>query len=191
MNGNSQECIAVIGGLGDCGDFDTAVQFIKQQIEHHKFPEPVDYFVKGDFNTIIFTKFGTKDARDRFVNAFGKSQIKHSSNTVWTRADQPIEKRVPESFLFGLRKQFLEWGYSKGEVRVDTTECNLTVAKDPVVAVSTVNGAIQISWKGPWANWRDLTNSAEVRYLTERANDTLGRATKGNGKGKNGGNRQE
>ncbi|CAK0798768.1 unnamed protein product [Prorocentrum cordatum] len=41
----------------------------------------------------------------------------------------PVEKKVPESFLFGLRKLFVdEWGYSKAEARVDTHEQTFKVA---------------------------------------------------------------
>eukprot|EP00959_Pyramimonas_sp_CCMP1952_P061921 1293781-Pyramimonas_sp.AAC.1 len=187
MMGSTRECKAVVGGLGDFGDLDTAVQFIRQQVNRYKSPEPADYFARGEFSTILFTKFGTVDARDKLVNAFGRSQIKHNNNVAWTRADQPIDKGVPESFLFGLRKLFLDWGHSKGEVRVDTTECKLTIAKDPVVTVKTVNNAIQISWNGPWANWEELTSSQEVQHLTGRANDALNRAAKGNVKGMKGG----
>eukprot|EP00959_Pyramimonas_sp_CCMP1952_P239454 5004542-Pyramimonas_sp.AAC.1 len=78
---------------------------------------------------MVFAKFDSMSARDKYVSILGRAQLKHQENMIWTRPDQPLEKRVPESFLFGLRKTFLGWGYSKSEVRVDTVEQKLKVAK--------------------------------------------------------------
>ena len=82
----------------------------------------------------------------------------------------------------------MDWGYSKGEVRVDTNESKLSIAQEPVVRAQLVGHRLQIHWYGAWAAWEDLTNSSEVKHLTNRANEALTRAsTKGSGKGKKGG----
>ena len=182
-----REANAVIGGLGNFEDIDEAVTFLKEQFDRLKTPEYADIFTKGDFNNIVFIKFRSAASRDQFVSVFGKAQIKHQGNAVWTRPDLPIEKRVPESFLFGLRKVFLEWKYTKEEIRVDTHNHIFKVASEPVVQATISNDQLKLHWYGAWGTWDDLTNSSELQHLVSRANETLSRVGKGSGKGKKGG----
>eukprot|EP00959_Pyramimonas_sp_CCMP1952_P329493 6898194-Pyramimonas_sp.AAC.1 len=41
---SSQECNAVVGGLGDCFDFDAAGTFLKEQFARLQAPEYIDIF---------------------------------------------------------------------------------------------------------------------------------------------------
>ena len=102
---------------------------------------------------------------------------------MWAKPDLPVEVRAPESYLFGLKKVLVGWGFAKACVRVDTAERNLKVGGELVVSTSVVGGRLRHAWHGSWATWAELHQSDEVVQLGRRVAEALGRAG-GGGKGK-------
>ena len=123
--------------------------------------------------------------------------------TVWAKADKPLEKRVAATFLFGLKKTLVEkWGYSKTIVWVDEEKLTLKVGGELVVTAQVVQEAagsegtgvkrLDCMWHkttvGDWNTWEWAQKSEDLKELQEKAAETLKRSSSNKGKGKNKGN---
>ena len=108
--------------------------------------EATAIFAKGDFQDIMFAKFATESIRDEAVTKFWQSKTKLAGRFTWSREDQPIEQRVPESFLFGLRKVLMAWQYTKGEIWIDKVDLVLKIDGEPVVRARVSNGKFEANW---------------------------------------------
>ena len=73
--------------------------------------------------------------------------------------------------MFGLKRQMVEWGYSKSEVRVDTEKLFLTVDCDVIVKVTVRDKALVVDWPQAWSAWPDLVQRSEMAALTSRASE--------------------
>ena len=95
------------------------------------------------------------------------------------------------SFLLGLRRQLITWGFTKRKPRVDEDSNTLTVGRDnPVLKVSVNANHLVLEWMSQdWKDWKELVESTEFKKLKEKAEETLAKADdkgKGDGKGKTG-----
>ena len=105
---------------------------------------------------------------------------------VWSRPEQPIEERVPESFLFGCKRMFTDWDFNKKIVKVDKDNLSLSIDDELVVKASTASGKLKLDWQGVWKAWDELQTSSELSALIEKANQVLAKSggkKKGLGKG--------
>jgi len=108
--------------------------------------------------------------------------------------DRTLEERAVGSFLLGLKKQLVEWGFGRGEVRVDLDKVPSTLevgkreeGRREVLAAAVRAGELKLTWTDPtWGAWSDLVSSAEFKGLMSQAKDKLskGSGSKGMGKGK-------
>ena len=48
------------------------------------------------------------------------------------------------------------------------------------------DGQLEVEWAPAWHQWQEFMMDKEVRGLTEKFQELIGRATKGKGKGKKG-----
>ena len=175
----------VLGRLAGHDGFDGAAKWAKAKLAELQNPLPIDEYCKGDFKDIVFLKFSSEVDRDRAVEALRKAKLTYGGKPVWARPDQPAEVRIPEKFLFGLKKQLVEWGFSRSEVRVDSNTGKLTVGGEEAVTAKAATGAISYQWHGAWKDWADLHNSPELKGLAEKANTSIkgsGGGAKGKGK---------
>ena len=185
MSGPQITSTAVFGGLVGFGSKLEADEWLEDKLRSLLCPQAVETYIKGnDFNGLLFVKFADKRSRDIAVAKFRGAYLQRSGKAVWAKADLPIQQRVPESYLFGLKRVLVEWGFNRGVVRVDTTAGSLTVAGEQVVASMVVGGRLQNSWCGAWADWAELHQATEVVELGRRAAEALGRAAAGGGGGK-------
>ena len=65
----------------------------------------------------------------------------------------------------------------------------MTIEGKPILAATTCSDQVRLDWLDQtWKEWKDLQDSAELKMLLDRANETLKNAaakrTKGDGKGK-------
>ena len=128
------------------------------------------------------------------MNKLRAARFKQGEENVWAKADQPLEKRVATSFLFGLKKALVAWGYNKAKVWVDEQAQTLTAVGELVVTagVESETGAsdsatarkLKCDWAGRWGTWGLVQNSPELKELQDQAAQTLQRA---GGKGAKGG----
>ena len=183
-------CTAVLGGLGGLSK-EEAQQWMKDKLEVAKGPQPEDIYCKGDFKGLLFAKFATKVDRDKAVGKFRQAKLENLGEKVWAKPDKPVEKRVPEMFLFGLKKTMVQtWGWNKFAVWVDEAELTLKAEGELVVTASVVEGSgskkLVCDWNGEWATWQQLQRSSELAQLLLKAEETLGKTSGNKGKGKNG-----
>ena len=102
------------------------------------------------------------------------------------KADLPIKKRVSEGCLFGLKRVLCEWGFNRPIVRINTDMLDLKVGGEEVVAVKVAEGKLQCNWAGEWKNWKELHESSELKFILDKAAETLKKAgggSKGTTKG--------
>ena len=118
---------------------------------------------------------------------------------MWAKPDLPVDKRVPATFLFGLKKVLVGWGLNKQCAWVDEDKLTLKAGEELVVTASVAQveqGAssrgsaasgskkLLCNWGGTWATWRDLQESAELEELVAKAEEALNRTAEGKkGKG--------
>ena len=169
-------CAAVVGGLTGFGGKGEAVEWIEHKFRSLGCMRIVDTYMKGDtFNGMLFVKFADKVSRDTAVMKFRAAYLQRDGKHVWAKADLPIDKRVPEQYLFGLKRVLVNWGFNKGIVRVDTSSASLAVAGEQLVVSTVVAGKLHNAWFGAWAGWAESHEAAEVVELGRRAAEALGR----------------
>ena len=176
-------CTAVVGGLAGFGTISEASAWLNDKLTALTAPIPVDTYIKGGtFNGLLFAKFRNKLDRDAAVLRMRSASYQYGGNPVWARPDLPIEKRVPEGFLFGFKRQLVEWGFQRSIVRIDTDALNMKVGSELAVTAGVANGRLQCQWHGAWATWEDLHGSSELDVMMKKANDAIQRS-RGVGKG--------
>ncbi len=113
---------AVVGGLGLLGSVDAAIAEVKRLLEQAKVEGVVDIFAKGkgDFSGMLFIKFSTPERRDLAVSAFrALKKNMDKDDPTYMSPDRPIQVRVRNSFLFGLKQQLVKWDYAPQCIYVD------------------------------------------------------------------------
>ena len=112
-------------------------------------------------------------------------KLKRGEEEVWCKKDLPLDRRVPLSFLLGTRRQLLNWGFTKSNVRVQEETNTLTVAGQPIVKAVVSGSILKLEWiNQEWKNWSELVESTEFNELTKKANGSLQKAQDAKGKGK-------
>ena len=138
-----QACTAVLGGLGGLTSKEEGETWLKDKLTVLRGPGFTETYCKGDWKGLLFAKFPTKTERDTAVTKLRQARVEQAEGqTVWAKADKPLEKRVAATFLFGLKKTLVEkWGYSKTIVWVDEEKLTLKVRGELVVTVQVVQEA--------------------------------------------------
>ena len=177
----------LFGGLQDMS-FEDAEKWVRNQIEEKKLQEPSIVYHKGEaFSGIVFAKF----SNDKTAQDIAKTLtmvFKSKGERIWCKKDLPLEQRVPLSFLLGLRRQLITWGFTKRKPRVEEESNTLTVGGNPVVKVTVDDNRLALQWMSQeWKDWKELVESSEFKNLKEKAEEKLAKAEdkgKGDGKGK-------
>eukprot|EP00959_Pyramimonas_sp_CCMP1952_P331772 6947158-Pyramimonas_sp.AAC.1 len=120
--------------------------------------------------------------RDSAVSKCRVAKLSHNGKTVWAKSDQPIQVRAPRSVLFGARKSFVQWGFSRNNLWADENTNTLTLGTEKVFEVAVEEGIMKISFV---AGWEDYTKEyKEWKELVQTQTDKLQRAGTDKGKGK-------
>ena len=98
-------------------------------------PQPTETYCKGEYKGLLFAKFASHRDRNAAVGKLRQAREQQGDNKVWAKADAPLEQRVAESFLFGVKKTFVDWGCKRGKVWVDTSALTLKVGGELAVTV--------------------------------------------------------
>ena len=108
----------------------------------------------------------------------------------WVGPDRELGERVVGSFLLGLKRQLVEWGFGRKEVNVDLGKSGgaMKVGKQDVLSVGVMGGRLRLTWENEtWGKWQDLLEAKEFKELVGKAEEKLGRAgLGGKAKGKGG-----
>lgn len=106
---------------------------------------------------------------------------------IWVEFKAPIEKRVARGFVFGLRRQLMEWEFPSICINVEKDTGTLQVNKKDVVKAEVRGDEFTIEWLDPaWASWDILQQSKELEGLIKTSKDRLAssRASTAKGAGK-------
>ena len=158
--------------------FETACEFINSELDKAKIQRPSTQFYKGDeFKGQVFCKFPEGQAADHTLTTFSARPLQHDGVHILCKPDLPIDKRVCLSFILGLRRQLIKWGFERYYLKVEDSIPMLGVSGQPVVKVTVNDGKIDIEWMdSTWANWSDLLQTPEFVKLTEDNNKRLSSA---------------
>ena len=105
---------AIFGGFSTFKDFEEVKRWVQDKFWEEWLPQLADIYFKGDvFKGIFFCRFETVAERDKVVENIRRLFLKIQNEKVWSAEDLPLDVRIPEHFLFGLKKLFStqEWGY--------------------------------------------------------------------------------
>ena len=182
--GSLDSTTVLFGGLQD-ETFEAAERIVKSKLNDKHMEEPSAVYHKGDeFKGIVFAKFTTEKVAEDIVKAISGGKNK-GEDTIWCKKDLPLNKRVPMSFLLGVRKQLINWGFTKSRVRVQEDTNTLTVAGQPIMKAIVVGGSLTVDWTSQeWKDWTELVDSSEFKELTKKAEESLKKAEDAKGKGK-------
>ena len=126
----------------------------------------------------MWVRLAGKEERDKGIAA-----LKTSGMTgLWVSQDRVLEDRVVGSFMLGLKRQLIEWGFSRREVQVELEKgpAVMKVGGKEVLVTRVVGGKLVLSWEDAgWKEWTDLAESGEYEALLAKAEDTLSKAGAG------------
>ena len=148
-------------------------------------PRIAETYTKGEFKGLVFAKFSSKTERDAAVKLFRSNKLILGGNAIWAKEDLPLEERIPQSFLFGLKKLMIGWGYEKMAVWVDLSKNQLLVGTDIVIALTVEGKELKTDIAKDWQD--DLRKDSNFTKLLDDSKEKLrlgGAATKGLRKGK-------
>ena len=173
----------VIGGLQTLAGLDEVQAWMKTKLWDAYGPQPVEVYLKGDFRGVAFAKFSNTGDRDEAVKLFQKGSFREGGNRVWAKPDQPLEQRILNSFAFGLKYLFKNWGYPAKAVWADP-EVGKVWLGDDVVAQAFIDGrALKVEYGPGWEVWLKDAAHPEFPDLLSRLNGKIGNtASKGAGK---------
>ena len=182
----------IVGGL-EGSSFEAAAIWVKGILEKMKSPTPIETYTKGDaFKGLLWLRFGTAGGAKEALTAMKDTISKNPSNKAWCNYDLPIEQRVSNSFLFGLKAQLVAWKLPKKYLNIDPDRNVMQVrtgGKDKDIVRAWVdNDTFQIKWLAEeWAEWTELQQSPELTAMTSKAHEKLSssraQTSKGVGKG--------
>lgn len=172
---------AVVGNLLGFGCMQEAVEWLKWYFENMGGPVPYEVFAKGDFHSILFLKFKNTTDRDTAISLIQSLALKREDKLVWSKIDQPLPVRVQHSFLYGLRKLLLAWGFDRRAIQIDEVSMILKVGECQVVSTKIIDGKFEHQWHMSWAQWKEFQSHDDVKKLLQAA---LAKVAKGPAPGK-------
>jgi len=183
---SDRDITAILGGFTEADTIDEAGKWINEQLWWNNGPQPTQHYCKGDWKGFIFIKFQTKRDRDAAVTLFRNFKLKFGSKDIWAKADLPIEKRVQESVLYGVKKLFISWGYEKLAIWIDNEKHTIQIGSDIFFQMSIKDKKLDFKIEDGWG---EHFKAPELQKIIEDGNEKLAKAsitaTKGLGKGKN------
>lgn len=175
-----------VGGLVELGSLQEATKWLSNKLSEFGGPHHIGTYMKSDaFNGFLFAKFKNVDARDTAVALMRSASIKVGEKHVWASQDLPVSIRARKLFLFRLRWQLGQWGFTKQEMVVDEEYSKLSIANKVIVKVETAGTNLQVHWADEWARWQDFQDSMELQDICEKSRVLLNKVGKGGGKSKN------
>ena len=172
----------IIGGL-ECSSLVAAETWAKSKLTQKNAALPTKMYAKGDiFKGFLWLQFdGTEKANDA-LSAM-KEALKNDTEA-WCNFDLPIEQRVVNSVLFGMKAQLVAWKLPKKYLNVDTDTDTITAGGKDIVRASVVGDTLSIEWiAADWAQWEELQQSPEIDSIIAKAREKLAQSSKEMGKG--------
>jgi hypothetical protein len=179
----------VIGGLTDFTSLNDASKWLENILWEAYAPLPLEIFVRnaaGAFSGVFCASFVSPEDRIKALAVLKRKLGEIGRKEIWANTDLPTEVRAPEVYLYGLKKQLVEWGFARASVRVevDGPSKTLKVEGKEVLIIKCEGGEILCEWVETWRVWQDLHESTEMKALADKCTRILSGAGKGTSKGK-------
>ena len=140
---------AIFDGFNTFTDSGDVKEWITNKLWDEWLPQPAEIYHKGDtFKGIFFCRFDSVSERDKVVDNIRRLFLKIESNKIWSNADLPSDVRIPEHFLFGLKKILVSWGYENVWVKKETK--SILLGKELILSVSLENMKMQLAFGTFW-----------------------------------------
>ena len=146
---------AIFGGFSTFGNFDEVKTWIKNKFWDEWLPQPAEIYRKGyfkDFKGIFFCRFDSIAERDKVVDSFRRLQMKIQNEKVWSNEDLPVDVRIPEHFLFGLKKLLVTWGYTHENLWVDKKKRSILLRDEVILSIALENLKMKLIFGAFWGS---------------------------------------
>ena len=188
MFGKGQDSTLVFGGFTDV-TMSTVEEWIATTLNTKGLESATKIYCKSNtFRGIMIAEFSDAHVANRVLEALAKSKPTISGKEVWCKKHRPIEIRVPMSLMLTLRRQLLDWGFSKADVRVKDETLTMTVGGKPVLHACVEEKELTLKWlDSSWEQWEELHKSPELQKIIDEAKAKLKNVFEKGGKGKGAG----
>ena len=184
--GDTRARTTVWGGLQQLGSLKEITKWIQETLQELNLEISKEIYVKSDasvFKGLVFAKFSSQGVRDEVVEAMKKNLEAESS---WVKPDKPIKQRASDSFLLGVKRVLVSWGFGKQQIKVDTEERCMKDGDTEIVKVTEKDGAMELEWSPAWKDWQAFMTEESVVELIAKFHSMMETAGKSTGKGKKG-----
>ena len=115
-------------------------------------PQPAEIYHKGDFTGMFFCRFDTVDERNKVVDNFRQLKLKIEDEKLWPAEDLPIDVRVPEHFLFGVKKLLgsQTWGYNIEKLWVNKKTKTISLGREEILSVTLEDSKMKLTYGAFW-----------------------------------------
>ena len=106
-------------------------------------------------------------------------------NTIWAKPDQPIQERIENSVLFGIKYLLNSWNYPRNCIWVDADAKTISCGQELVATVRVANGELKVDYSDDWGSWDIFVSDKALSDMIAKARAKLERGEgKSKGKGK-------
>ena len=188
-HGGASGVVGVVGGLQDASSPEAAKAWLNQVLQQARIDGVQEIFHKGSnkFNGMLFVKFTSSGKRDAAIGAFNSLRSKFSDKISYMNQDLPVQERVMNSFLLGLKRMLVGpgWEFNKTSVQVDTSAQTMAVQGEIVLKARVKDFKLVLEWIKPeWGAWEEFVKDGQFNTLFQAGQDKLSEAWKRMDKGK-------
>ena len=175
----------VVGGLATMENMTQAIEWLLSKLKALGSAAPEDVYSKGeDFTGILFARFRGIEDRDAALRRLRDKSSRDSGHEHWVKPDLPLVVRTVQSFLFGAKYLFAQWGYARAALWVDLDTNKFYVGDSEVVQAVVNGGKFEVTIASDWKNelddpdWKQLVETAKTKLAATKGKGT----EKGKGK---------
>ena len=173
-----------VGGLQEFDNRDSAKTWLNYMFMDYGINLPYKMESRDDIIGMLFCSFKTEAERDAAVSAMRMEPMSYMGQSIWAAPSMPLQSRISQSFLFGLKRLLVSWGFRKQSIKVDPDDMSMHVENKIVCTASCTNNKLVLNWEDRWKNWKELHTDVEFVRLLEICRSKLLRGTASKGKGK-------
>ena len=101
---------AVFGVLGKFDNAAKAKAWLENNLWYVQAPSALELYTKSEtFNGILFAKYASTNDRDGAARKCRNAKLKNGDDNAWTKEDAPLEERIIQSTLFGVKFLMAKW----------------------------------------------------------------------------------
>ena len=105
---------------------------------------------RDDIVRMLFCSFTAEAERDAAVSAMRMEPISYMGQSIWVAPSMPLQSRMSQSFLFGLKRLLVSWGFRKQSIKVDTDDMSMHVENKIVCTASCTTNKLVLNWEDRW-----------------------------------------